>query len=195
MMYRLSTLLVMLFLSHGMWAQDCHQAFIKRVTDTIAYVGVVKCEAVSRIGSTPRQYIRFDSLRRFCSSAELQALLKHKSPAVRGYAFWALTERPEVDLYPLLLRHRQDRAETAQMCGCFGSVITVISSMLNDYEKSPQYARDSLNPERRRVYLVLHKEAKARWRKKSQHQENMTLRAKNRAKRRDDKLWAHDNDF
>ncbi|RSK50232.1 hypothetical protein [Hymenobacter rigui] len=152
MMYRLFTLLVMLFLSRGMWAQDRHQAFIKRVTDTIAHVGVVKCEAVSRIGYTPRQYIRFDSLRRYCSSTELQALLEHKSPAVRGYAFWALSERPEVDLYLLMLRHRRDTDKFDRQCGCFTSTYTVVGFILLKYRGSRQFAQDTLSAARKTTY-------------------------------------------
>ncbi|MET4106167.1 HEAT repeat domain-containing protein [Hymenobacter sp. UYP22] len=161
--HRLVILLLLLGAGQGTFAQGKNQAaFIKRVTDTIAYIGVLKCEAVSRIGYTPRQYTRFDSLRSYCSSEELQALLKHKSPAVRGYAFWALSERPEVDLYPLLMKHRRDTGKYAQLCGSIGSIQNVIDAAFFDYSQTSRFTSDTLIIERKSGIAKLER-ADRRW--------------------------------
>jgi hypothetical protein len=49
--------------------------------------GTVKNQYVSRLAFTPKQYIRFDSLRRISSPKELMSLANHPSAAVRIYVF------------------------------------------------------------------------------------------------------------
>ncbi|WP_044002347.1 hypothetical protein [Hymenobacter swuensis] len=175
MRYRLIVLMLLLGVGQEIKAQVNRQAaFIKRVTDTIAYVGVLKCELVSRAAYMPRQYIRFDSLRKQCSNEELQTLLAHKSPAVRGYAFWALTERPEVDLYPLLLRHRRDTKKYAQLCGCIGSTQTVIDGMLYEYGRSSRFTSDMLVPERKKGMASLEQASSQRFYRRHRRERHMT---------------------
>ncbi|RFP66581.1 hypothetical protein D0N36_02405 [Hymenobacter lapidiphilus] len=179
-----------------------HKTFVKRVTKQIAYVGLVKCILVSKSAYTPKQYLRFDSLRNRCTSAELTALLKHRSPAVRVYSFRALSEKPEVDLLPLLVEHQSDTAEYAWRCACAGGTDKVVDGMLLDYKGSYQYTQDTLVSERKILWEGLNKEYWKRFdrefeREEQQREKQQTEKQEIRSERRENlnkkRLTAHDD--
>lgn len=195
MLIRLLTCALLLLAPLGLSAQTAgHAAFIKRVTRKMAYVAVLDCEAVGRAPITTNQYLRFDSLRRQCSTEELGRLVAHKSPVVRSYAFWALSERPEAELFPLLLRHRRDTAEFEQHCGCFGSPTTVVDFMLGCYQKSAQYRSDSLAAGAQQVVAVLKEQHTDRWQRWRQHHQQLSPRQRQRLIRKDQRLEARNDD-
>lgn len=197
MFTRLILFTILLLCFNPLLAQKTsHNAFIKRVTKRMAYVGILKCEMVGRAAYIPPQYLRFDSLRKQCSNTELQALLKHHAPVVRAYAFQALAERPEVDLFPLLLLHRSDTATFAQQCGCIGSKNTVVDAMLSDYRPSPQYNRDKLVSYRQEVIDRLEMKSSSRSNRERQKWRHATSRQRFRLKRRYERATPqHDDNF
>ena len=64
------------------------------------------------------QYDNYLALKKQASLAELLELTKHPSPAVRVYAFWALTAHPDIDLTSVLLDHSGDTSEVGYQSGC-----------------------------------------------------------------------------
>lgn len=171
-----------------------HNAFIKRVTKRIAYVGVLNCSKVGLGGYITPQYIRFDSLRKQCSSAELQVLVEHRAPVVRSYAFQALAERPEADLFPLLLKHQNDTAEFAQHCGCISSKSKVIDAMLSDYCLSSQYSRDKLISTKQEVVKQLKIKSLNRFRRERLQWRHATNRQRLRLRRQYDRATPQHED-
>ncbi len=178
MRFIVSVALMLPFYSLQAQTAVSHKAFIKRVTKRMAYVGVLKCELVTHFYVTNSQYLRFESLRKECTNAELTALLKHRAPVVRVYAFWALSERPGVDLLTLLVQNQQDTAKLASSCGFYGSVDTAIDKMLSFYRKSAQYAPDKLAIERQTAWEALTAEESVRLFRKTEHDRRLTRQQK-----------------
>ncbi|RTQ51544.1 hypothetical protein EJV47_07025 [Hymenobacter gummosus] len=169
-------------------------AFVTRVSQQLAYVGQLKCELVGRAPVTPRQFIRFDSLRRYCSNAELHALLQHRSPVVRSYALWALSERPDADLLPLLRQHRRDRATFEAQCGCIGTTRNVVDFMLQRYRATPQYRVDTLVRANKVLLTHLERQSAARTLRWLHAQRQLSWPQKRRHIRRYQQLAARDDD-
>lgn len=186
--------LVSLLLSyHSIQAQTAasHKAFIKRVTKQIAHAGVVDCQYIGRAAMPSRQYLRFDSLCKQATTAELTALLSHRASAVRAYAFQALTEKPEADLFPALLQHQNDTAKLAGTCGCFGFSNTVFGNMFYDYKGSLQHAQDLLVNTRRATWEKIEKEFHERNNRERERKKHLTPQRKHKANREYKRLRAN----
>jgi hypothetical protein len=113
----LTTLLLVLFF--GCSAAGARLKLSTRLIVTrIALNNKVMGSAVSAGGICPRQYKNFEALERNASTAELHRLLQHHNSAVRCYAFWALTRRPDQDLLPYLLSKTGDKSKVETMFGC-----------------------------------------------------------------------------
>lgn len=163
----------------------------KKAVRQMARVGILKCELVGRAPIMPQQYLRFDLLRKQSTDAELTALLKHRAPVVRAYAFEALAERPNIDLFPLLLRHQQDTARLAVSCGCFRFNNTVIDNMLFEYGDSPQYAQDMSVINKKAAWENLREEFSQRASRKRERNKQLTPYQKIKE---DKRLSAHDDE-
>jgi hypothetical protein len=195
LMIRLVIVLLLIMRPWELPAQTAsHAAFIKRVTAKIAYVGILDGELVGRYAYTTRQFTRFDSLRRRCSTAELRQLVAHRSPVVRSYAYWALTERPDADLLALLVAHRRDVAEFEQRAGCIGSTHDVAGFMLNCYQDSPQYRSDSLAVDKQRLVAQLEEAATERLMQRRRRHQHLSWYQKRRQIRQEQRLEARSDD-
>ncbi|NVO84600.1 hypothetical protein [Hymenobacter terrestris] len=197
MLTRLALLLLLCLSSNTLFAQTqvSPKTSIKKTVRQMARVGILKCELVGRAPIKPQQYLRFDLLRKQCTDAELTALLKHRAPVVRAYAFQALSERSESDLLPLLLQQRRDTAKFAQQCGCIGSTTTVVESMLQDYEGSPQYAQDTLSTERKTLAANMSEESIERFAKVRATYKRSTEKQRRELIREARLLKAHDENY
>lgn len=75
------------------------------------------------------QYNRFLKLHQLASDDELVELTNHDSPAVRGYAFWALAKNHYPDLKNIFVDHLEDTDAVVQRNGCMVVKESVISFM------------------------------------------------------------------
>lgn len=75
------------------------------------------------------QFARFSQLNKIAKLEELIELTDHKSPAVRGYSFWALAKRNYSGLEDIFLNHINDTESVLQKNGCMIGKETVISFM------------------------------------------------------------------
>ncbi len=89
-----------------------------QIVRKIAKINVVMSSVVGEGGERPRQYDNFVKLREKATTQELTQLTGHPNPAVRCYAFWALTGNPAVDLLPVLLAHINDNNPVKTLFGC-----------------------------------------------------------------------------
>lgn len=93
---------------------------VKRLSDAIAEDNVLKGSAVGIAGERPAQWDRFMQLSKAATGKELVALTSHPNAVVRCYAFDALSKRPDIDPFPILLRHLSDTAPVSTLYGCLG---------------------------------------------------------------------------
>ena len=96
------------------------------LVNQIAKDGTVKNQYVSRLAFTPKQYIRFDSLRRISSLKDLMFLANHPSAAVRIYVFRFLLDTKDWEraLQVLQMNYKNETA-FYHLFGCIGGVHTV----------------------------------------------------------------------
>ena len=83
-----------------------------------------------------RQYSLFLKLNEVASIGELVELTYHLSPAIRGYAFWALAKRNYVDLKSIFIQHLDDQEQVFQKNGCMKaneSVIVFMKQVVTPY--------------------------------------------------------------
>jgi hypothetical protein len=68
---------------------------------------------------TTDQYRRFIELSKIATDQELFLLTDHDSPAVRVYAFRALSQRKDIPLFPAIVKHIHDHDSLFVTQGCF----------------------------------------------------------------------------
>lgn len=85
--------------------------------------------AVGFSGTQTEQYDRFLRLKQIAQTEELVALTGHPASIVRGYAFWALTERRYKGLEDIYQAHVDDREEVLFMQGCIINELPVVVFM------------------------------------------------------------------
>ncbi|WP_109700387.1 hypothetical protein [Chitinophaga deserti] len=105
----------------------------------IEKVNVLKGPVIGDGGERPMQYENFELLEKAATQKELITLTDHPNPTVRCYAFWALNNRGDVKLLPIVLKHFNDTAIVKMHFGCIGS-----------YNKVGDYFVESIRPVYRR---------------------------------------------
>ena len=84
-------------------------------------------------GVKPAQYRRFEMLKAVSSTKKLEKLYKfHPDPAVKCYAFWALTERDKINYFELIKYGLQDDRTITTGFGCILSKSTVADFIINN---------------------------------------------------------------
>ena len=90
-------------------------------------------ERIAKAGSLgfdqDAQYSHFVILNDVATDEELVALTSNDSPAVRGYAFWALAKRDYTELKSIFIAHIEDKSPVFQKNGCMIGKESVISFM------------------------------------------------------------------
>lgn len=89
---------------------------VQRIIDINEVMG----SSVGRGGQRPEQYDNFVDLKTAATTNELVALTEHDSAVVRCYAFWALTFRDSVELFPIVVNHLSDTTQVLTQFGCVG---------------------------------------------------------------------------
>lgn len=106
-------------------AQDKIRPAILRIVDDIVEGGYVGGEAGAFPGAEPHQWQRYKLLNREANTNELLQLTKHSDPIVRVYAFDALVDRRDRNVYDLIQSHINDTALVIDQYGCFETRTTV----------------------------------------------------------------------
>ncbi|HNX66221.1 MAG TPA: hypothetical protein PKH02_05025 [Bacteroidales bacterium] len=84
-------------------------------------------------GIKPAQYRRFEMLKAVSSTKRLERFYKyHLSAAVRCYAFWALSERDNVDQFELIKSGLSDDRNVSTIFGCLVGKSTVADFIIDN---------------------------------------------------------------
>ncbi|MET4072905.1 hypothetical protein [Hymenobacter sp. UYCo722] len=133
MIYRLILLVIFISLISvaGASAQKPREVYhLTAAQDTlvhqIANDGTVKGRYVTKLGYTPRQYIRFDSLKKISSADDMLVLANHYSAAVKVYAFESLLDNQNWEkALQMLQLCSKDETAFFHLFGCIGGIHTV----------------------------------------------------------------------
>ena len=93
---------------------------ILKIAKKIAKVNEVQSKSIGFTGTRSKQYLRYEKLKNIAHKNELVQLTNHFNPVVRCYAFWALRDRQESNIFPLLLNHIHDTVKVITQTGCIG---------------------------------------------------------------------------
>ncbi len=91
-----------------------------------------------------KQFKRYKRLNKISTNAELVILTDNENPVVRSYAFWALSNRPKLDLLPILQKHLYDTTKCKTHLGCFIYEETVGDLYIETY--IPEFVYGKLTP-------------------------------------------------
>jgi hypothetical protein len=131
---------------------------VEAIVERIAGVNELMDHAVGYSGRRPPQWDNFIELRNTASTGELLALTRHSNGVVRCYAFWALTGRDQVDLFPLVLEHIDDHEEVRYLFGDQGGTLRVGDFYIDQVQSS---LTPDQKEELRRILLVRDNELSA----------------------------------
>ena len=92
----------------------------KKVVTEIEKVNELMSSAVYYEGSTPKQWGNFVELKKNATNEELIELTNHPNGVVRSYSFWALSNKKDVDLFPIVKNHLNDYQLINTQFGCIG---------------------------------------------------------------------------
>ncbi len=101
---------------------------IKHIANQIARHNVLTGSAVGYVGTRPKQWDRYEKLKKEATNEELILLIEHKNAVVRCYSFDALAYRKGIDIFPILIKHLSDTAEVATFFGCL-----IFSTIVREY--------------------------------------------------------------
>lgn len=119
---------------------------LQKARATLAGAEEFHDDAIGYAGVKSATYRAYEVLRDSESVEELTRLTEHKNPIMRLYAFRALAERhKEVDLFPLLEKRMEDRANVKTQFGCIAGDQTVVDLLLESYgQKLPAKQQELL---------------------------------------------------
>lgn len=87
---------------------------------------------VGAAGIKPAQYRRYEILKSVSGTKRLKRFYKyHTSPAVKCYAFWALSERDSINRFELIKSGLPDDRSISTMFGCIVNKSTVADFIIN----------------------------------------------------------------
>ncbi len=96
-------------------------AKIASLIDDMAKDGQVDASITGIGGTKSLQYKRYEWMMQSASDKLLVQLTDHTSPAVRIYAYWALSDRRSEKLRDICIKHMNDTAQVLYRSGCVGS--------------------------------------------------------------------------
>ena len=122
----ISTLICLLLASLLVFTQSTSlRPAIQKLVNSIAKTNVVMGSAVGEAGSRPAQWDEYINLTKAATSKELIELTDNASGVVRCYAFQALANRKDKNIFNILLSHLNDTARIETLFGCTGGTIMV----------------------------------------------------------------------
>ncbi len=92
--------------------------FIQAIADSMAADNMLKSEGVGYSGARTAQWERYEILRDSATTGELKVLTDNENAVVRCYAFQALANRKDADIFPILLKHLKDTTYVKTFFGC-----------------------------------------------------------------------------
>lgn len=97
---------------------QCYLYIPSRIINSIASYDCIEGETVSFAGYKPSVYKEFERLSRIASDEKLIELLNHSSNIVKCYSFWALSNRDNIKLYPILINNLHNSDKVCRYEGC-----------------------------------------------------------------------------
>ncbi len=97
----------------------------KKIVKALAKTNEIQCARTGYGGAPSGQYETYTKLCETASDEELVLLTNHSNETVRCYAFQCLANRPNVNLFAILLKHLTDDESVATFCGCIKSTTLV----------------------------------------------------------------------
>lgn len=95
------------------------------VVAKIEEIDMLMGSAVYRSGVRPKQYDNFEELQKIATTPELIELTNYPNGVVRCYAFTALTHRPAINIFPIVVAHIDDNEMVTTQFGCIRSEMAV----------------------------------------------------------------------
>jgi len=120
-MKRIIGLFILMSLVVSLSAQVNLNPKVEKLVGAIAEGNMFMSSAVGYGGQKPQQWDNYLQLKRKASEVELIALTDHENPAVRCYAFLALTENNSAKVFDILIKHLKDSDYISTMIGCIMS--------------------------------------------------------------------------
>lgn len=99
--------------------------FIRRAAQKLALANDLTCGLVGRAPIEPKHWPYYVILHDQATTPELVFLTDNPSAVVRCYAYRALADRAEIDLFPIALKHITDDDSVHTYCGCSGNLTYV----------------------------------------------------------------------
>ena len=84
------------------------------IVDSLAKVEGVPCN----FSSSSRQFVTYKNLCKIATDRELIELTNYSNGVVKCYAFCAIADRPQINLFSILLSHLTDTSIVTTFCGC-----------------------------------------------------------------------------
>lgn len=125
---------------------------VEKIVIEIAEENVYCSSAVGFAGEETKQWKRFERLQRDANDMELKYLTSHKNPVVRCYAFQALADRNNSEIFEILIDHLNDDENVSTFIGCIVSSQLVGDFFLNAV--NPKYIPETeyeLNERNQRI--------------------------------------------
>lgn len=94
---------------------------ILKLVGEIAKDSTLKSAYVGYQQIPTKQWDRYEKLNRICTNHELEFLTGNESPVVRSYAFMALSQRPNFNLFSIVSKHLSDTTILHLLTGDIGS--------------------------------------------------------------------------
>jgi hypothetical protein len=127
----------------------------------------IEGEYLGLTGVKSEKFKAFTRLKQLADEQTLIDLTKHHSPAVRGYAYWALVEQNSNKTYKILRKHKRDKEKIYWANGCLGGEeqLRFFMNMQYDEEKNPlNFFQQIL------VFRLFDKEIKAKQKRNKRNQ-------------------------
>lgn len=104
---------------------------LKRIVGEIAKGEEATSHGIGEGGALSKQWARYEKLKQIARPGHLKALTNHPHPAVRCYAFQAMSVMHYAGVFDVLLDHVLDTAMVRTQFGCIGSETTVADYMID----------------------------------------------------------------
>ena len=117
---KIAITIIFFLISQFSYSQEISKR-IQKIVDKIEEDNMYMSSAVGYGGERPKQWDRFEELKKKATDEELIILTNHKSPAVKCYSFQALAERKNPKTFEILLNHLKDTEMVETFQGCIVS--------------------------------------------------------------------------
>lgn len=116
---------------------------LEKIVDGIERGKRVEGPLIGKGGVPSEQWDKYNQLKETATIDQLVALTDHKNSAVRCYAFHALAAKHSDKIFPVLLKHLNDKSSAFILRGCIGTTLSTcdyfVHIVTNDYIEAGNY--------------------------------------------------------